>query len=174
MEKDYEPFKSVVREWHKTKGPEITFTEEDVKNFAKNRFETFLKNFSHLEDKIDLLLIDRYFYTSAVYQRNSGLNSREILQTNIDYGAPIPDLTFLFDCDPKICFERTNKRNQITGGKHLFSTSSEKIEEIRKQYLKLVNGRKEIKLIDANKPILEITPILITEINYLIQNATPT
>ena len=168
VEKDYEPFKSVVRDWHKSKGPNIPFTEEDVRNFAEARFATFLRNFSSLEKKIDLLLMDRYFYTSAVYQRNCGLNPKEILQININHGAPTPDLTFLFDCDPEICFERTNKRNRVTGGKHLFSTSASKISEIKEQYLKLMNERTEVKIIDVRRPILEITPDLIAEINSVL------
>ncbi len=167
IEKDYEPFKSAVKNWRKTKGPNIPFTEEDVINFAKARSETFLRNFSHLENKLDLLLVDRYFYTSAVYQRNCGLSPEEILQINIDYGAPVPDLTFLFDCDPSICFERSNRRNQVTGGKHLFSKSPEKISEIREQYLRLMNGKKEVKIIDSHKPISRVTCNLITEINFL-------
>ena len=49
VEKEYEPFKSSVREWHETKGPNIPFTEEDVKSFARARAETFANNFSDLE-----------------------------------------------------------------------------------------------------------------------------
>ncbi len=168
IEKDYEPFKSTIKEWYKAKGPNIPFKEEDVRNFAKARYGTFMRNFSHLGNELDLLLMDRYFYTSAVYQRNCGLNPKEILQINIDYGAPMPDLTFLFDGDPEICFERANKRNQATGGRHLFSTSPERIWEIREQYLKLMDGRKEVKIIDVHRPILEITPDLITEINSVL------
>ncbi len=170
VEKNYEPFKTAVEEWHKTKGPNVPFTEEDVRNFAKARAETFSRNFSKLEREIDLILMDRYFYTSAIYQRNCDLSPRDILQINIDYGAPIPDLTFLFDCNSEVCFERANKRNRKTGGKHLFSTNSEKIAEIREQYLRLVKDRNEIRIINADRQIPEVTKYLITEIDYLFQN----
>ena len=167
VEKDYEPFKSAVKKWHKTKGPSVPFTEEDVRNFAKARAETFVNNFSNLEDKIDLILMDRYFYTSAVYQRDCGLKPEEILQINIEYGAPIPDLTFLFDCNPYVCFERANKRNLITGGRHLFSTSPERISEIKEQYLKLMSGREEVKIIDSSRPTSGVNQDLIIDINFL-------
>lgn len=160
-------FKSAVKEWHKTRGPNVPFREEDVINFAKARSETFLRNFSHLENKLDLLLMDRYFYTSAVYQRNCGLNPEEILQINIDYGAPVPDLTFLFDCDPKRCFERSQKRNISTGAKHLFSTSPKKISDIRKEYLDIAKLRDEVKIIDVNRSIEEIRDDLISHIESL-------
>jgi dTMP kinase len=168
VEKNYEPFKSVVEKWRKEKGPNIPFTEEDVRNFAKARTETFMNNFSNLENKIDLILIDRYFYTSAIYQRNCELKPEEILQINIEYGAPIPDLTFLFDCDPYVCFERAKKRNLITGYKPLFSTSPEKISEIREQYLKLMSRRKEVKIIDSSRPVSKISQDLIVDINFLL------
>jgi len=167
IEKDYEPFKSTIKEWYKAKGPNIPFKEEDVRNFAKARYGTFMRNFSHLGNELDLLLMDRYFYTSAVYQRDCGLKPEEILQINIEYGAPIPDLTFLFDCNPYVCFERANKRNLITGGRHLFSTSPERISEIKEQYLKLMGGRKEVKIIDLSRPISEVNQNLITGINFL-------
>lgn len=167
VEKNYEPFKTAVEEWHRIKGPNVPFTKKDITNFAKARTETFLRNFLQLKDEIDLILMDRYFYTSAVYQRNCDLTPREILQINIDHGAPLPNLTFLFDCDPIICFERANKRNQKTGGKHLFSTSPKKIAEIRKQYLGLMQDRKEVRVVDTNKPILEVNQYLITEIRKL-------
>lgn len=73
VEKEYEPFKSSVKKWHETKGPNIPFTEEDVKSFARARTETFTNNFSGLEGNVDFILMDRYFYTSAVYQIGSGL-----------------------------------------------------------------------------------------------------
>lgn len=156
VEKEYEPFKSEVRKWHKTKGPDIPFTERDVRNFAKARAETFTNNFSKLEDKIDFILMDRYFYTSAVYQIGSGLKSEEILEINLEFGVPVPDLTFLFDCSPHICFERANERNKVTGGKHLFSTSPERISELRERYIDLMNGRREVQIIDTSRSIEEV------------------
>ena len=167
VEKDYEPFKSSVEKWHETKGPNIPFTEEDVEVFAKARAETFANNFSNLENKIDLILMDRYFYTSAVYQASSGLKPEEILQINIDFGAPVPDLTFLFDCSPYLCFVRANKRNRLTGGRHLFSTSPERIAEIRERYLSLMGGREEVRVVDSSRPISKVNGDLITEIDSL-------
>jgi len=53
---------------------------------AQSKREISLKdavdNFSDLESEVDLILLDRYFYTSAVYQIGSGLTPKEILQIN--------------------------------------------------------------------------------------------
>ena len=167
VEKEYEPFKSSVRKWHKTKGPNVPFTLKDVRDFAKSRAETFANNFSNLENQIDFILMDRYFYTSAVYQINSGLGPEEILKINLDFGSPVPDLTFLFDCDSYLCFQRANKRNKLMGGKHLFSTSPEKIFEIRERYFDLMNGKKEVVIVDSSRSISKVNGDLITKINSL-------
>jgi len=167
VEKKYEPFKSTVRKWYETKGPNVPFTEKDVRDFARARAKTFTNNFSKLENEIDFILMDRYFYTSSVYQVGSGLKPSEILGINLDFGAPPPDLTFLFDCDPYLCFQRANNRNKLIGGKHLFSTSPEKISEIREKYLGLMNGRKEVKFIDSSKPIQEVFQIILKNIDNL-------
>ena len=167
VEKEYEPFKSTVRKWHETKGTNVPFTEEDVRDFAKARAKTFIDNFSKLKNKIDFILMDRYFYTSAVYQVGSGLKPEEILKINLDFGAPVPDLTFLFDCDPYLGFRRANERNKLTGGKHLFSTSPERISEIREIYLNLMNGRKEVIIVDTSRQIPRIKEDLVTKINSL-------
>lgn len=170
VEKEYEPFKSAVREWHEIKGPNVPFTGKDIENFARARAETFTNNFSKLEHEIDFILMDRYFYTSAVYQVSSGLRPEEIIKINIDSGAPIPDLTFLFDCDPHICFRRANERNKLTKGKHLFSTSPEKISEIRERYLDLINERSEVRVIDSSKNQSEVYNQLISEIGKMISS----
>lgn len=104
VEKEYEPFKSIINKWHQTKGANILFTEKDIRDFARARAETFTDNFSKLENEIDFILMDRYFYTSAVYQVSSWLKSEEILKINLNFRATIPNLTFLFDCDPYLSF----------------------------------------------------------------------
>ncbi len=167
VEKDYEPFKSAVQSWHKEKGPAIPFTEEDIKFFARARAETFKRNFYPLANEINLLIFDRYLYTSAVYQRNCGLSPIEILNINLKYGAPIPDRTFLFDCGPTIAFIRAEKRNKLTGGKHLFSTSPKKIAEIRDVYLDLASRRDEMEIMDTNNSIGHVTKNLISRIETL-------
>ncbi len=167
VEKDYEPFRTIVRKWYEKGGPRIPFTREVITEFAKARVETFSRNFSGLEKEIDFLLMDRYFYTSAVYQRGIGLKPSEILQLNLDYGAPLPNLTFLFDCDSEVCFDRAQERNKRTGKGYLFSISPEKVEEIRKVYIELTLGMKEVKIVDANKSVKDITNYLTSEINGL-------
>jgi dTMP kinase len=155
VEKEFEPFKTVVQKWHREKGPLFALDYEYIKSFAKARAETFQRNFIGIG--LDFLIMDRYYYTSAVYQCNKKISSEEILEINKNYGSPTPNVTFLFECDPKIAFERSEKRNQITGGKHLFSTGVDKIKIIQGRYKNLLRYCPEMKTINTEKSIDKIT-----------------
>lgn len=167
VEKNYPPFRDAVKYWHENKGPGRPFTKEDIIMFADARAKTFEKNFKKLEGKTDLLILDGYYHTSAVYQRNEKISSKEIIQINLEYGAPKPDLVLLLDCPPNKSFNRSEARNFRTGGKHLFSKSPEKIAEIRREYLKLTENFPEIVRINTNRPRNEVYTDLVEKINNL-------
>jgi len=162
VEKHYEPFKLEVNNWYKTKGPKFPFTKKDITNFAKARMQTFENNFKNLG--YDLLIFDRYFYTSAAYQISSGLEPQEIIDLNKKYGAPTPNLTFLLDCDPVDSFLRSQSRNAITGVNSVFSTNLKKVRELRFNYYTLLNQNSEMELINTNRNIREIQQDLIDKI----------
>lgn len=154
VEKNYEPFKTIVQKWHNEKGPYSLLDQEYIQLFAKARAETFQKNF--IGKNLDILILDRYYYTSAVYQCNSEISPKEILSINKEYNQT-PQITFLFECDPEIAFQRSDRRNELTGGKHLFSTSAGKIKIIQERYSSLLNFCHEIEVINANKSIEDVT-----------------
>lgn len=166
IEKDYEPFKTEVEKWHRDKGPLRPFTYKDVRNFAKARVETFRRRF--LTQGLDLLVLDRFYYTSAVYQSNQTLSPEEIIDINLEEGAIIPDRTFLLDCHPEESFSRSQERNKMTGGKSLFSTSPGKIKELRIKYIQLMENHPEIFLVDSSRPLEEVNNLLINQIRELI------
>ncbi len=162
VEKEYEPFKTEVQKWHEKKGPNSKLNYNDIISFAKARAETFQRNFA--EKSLDFLVLDRYYYTSAVYQCNNEISPEEILLINKEYGAPIPKLTFLFECNPELAFNRSYRRNQITGGKHLFSTGADKIKIIQNRYRRLSKSCPEVKIINTEKSISEITEEILSKI----------
>ena len=166
VEKEYEPFATEVKKWHKEKGPSFPFTIKDIISFANARAETIKRNFSSLE--FDLLILDRYYYTSSVYQSNQGISPEDIMEINIKAGAPVPYKTFLLDCDPYVCFHRAQTRNRKTGGKHLFSTGPDKVAELRKKYLGLVSNHPEMEVIEVNKPLNEVLEELKSKIKKII------
>ena len=162
VEKHYNPFKSEVNIWYKTKGPKFPFTKKDINNFAKARMQTFENNFRASD--YDLLIFDRYFYTSAAYQTSCGLIPQEIIEINKKYGAPVPNLTFLLDCSPAESFLRSQSRNAVTGVSSVFSTNLKKVKELRVNYYDLLKQNSEMELINSNRSIEEIQRDLVDKI----------
>ncbi len=165
VEKHYEPFKTAICTWYQTKGPKLPFTIEDVEGFAKARAQTLEENF---REDYDLLIFDRYFYTSAAYQTSCGLRPQEILEINKKHGAPMPDLTFLLDCEPTESFDRSQIRNAKTGARSVFSTNTNNIERLRYNYYDLLKRNSEMELVLTHKGIQEIQRVLIDRVIQIL------
>ncbi|MBD3259986.1 dTMP kinase [Candidatus Woesearchaeota archaeon] len=162
VEKNYEPFKSLVRSWWSNRSDEWLFTEKQIQDFAVARGETFRRHFSNRPD-LDLLVIDRYIYTSGVYQRNKeGITPEDIIELNLQRGAPLPDLSLLLDCNADISYERIRKRDILTRKNEVFAISLERMKHIRNRYLSLLRSRKELIRVETNRSPEEIHQDIIT------------
>jgi dTMP kinase len=99
-----------------------------------------------------VLLCDRYYHSSLVYQSTGGLSVNDVWELN--HTARIPDLTLFLDASPETCYQRTGNR---TGERELFE---ERFTETRARYfsvIEMLRGRGEqIEIIDANVPIREV------------------
>lgn len=99
-----------------------------------------------------VLLCDRYYHSSLVYQSSGGLSVDDVWALN--HTALIPDLTLFLDASPETCYQRTGKR---TGERELFE---ERFTETRAKYFSvfdMLRAREEqIEIIDANVPIREV------------------
>ncbi|MFH1607911.1 MAG: hypothetical protein ABIA78_02155 [archaeon] len=138
-EKNYEPFRSLALFQNKNKNR--PFYLSDVEDFAIARKAVYKKEVSPVEEKIDYLLFDRYFYTSAVYQRGI-LSMDEIMKINLQKEVPNPEKSFIFVCDPIISFERMKKRDN-------YAESISEISKRRELYLELSRQHPELYLIDT-------------------------
>ncbi len=149
-EKNYEPFRSVIIDWHK-RGANQNFSIEEIKKIADARSETHRKNFIPLLDEIDYLLFDRCFYTSGVYQADGELNLNKIIEMNIKKGVIKPEIGIVLICSPKIALERTEIRRKQKNN-YLLPSMNETLEEITKRrelYIKLAKQHSELYLIDT-------------------------
>ncbi len=63
-----------------------------------------------------VVLIDRYFYSTAAYQGARGLDPRDIVARNLAF-APVPDLVLLFQLPPELGLRRVRGRD---GAENLF------------------------------------------------------
>lgn len=83
--------------------------EDEVETFIKDRRE-------HVERTIEpalraghVVVLDRYYFSTAAYQGARGVNPEELIRRN-EVFAPEPDLLVLLDIDPKIGLRRIRTR----------------------------------------------------------------
>lgn len=92
-----------------------------------------------------VVVLDRYFYSTACYQGARGLDLEEILKKNREF-APEPDLVFLIDVEVKIALKRIEREGRspaILFEKEAF------LERVRALYLKLAARQSNFVLIDG-------------------------
>ena len=79
--------------------------EEELEWFINDRREDVELNILPALENKNIVLLDRYYYSTAAYQGALGLDSKEIVKANEEF-APIPDLTFIFKVPVDICLAR--------------------------------------------------------------------
>ena len=115
----------------------------DRAEHLKNQIEPALKN-------NQIVITDRYLFSTIAYggleikdtEWLKSLNSRFLL----------PDITFLFKLDPKICIERIHGR----GSDFELFEKHEKLTSIWQNYEKIATNYPNSHIIDASKSIEEI------------------
>jgi len=74
-----------------------------------------------------IVILDRYYYSTAAYQASEKISSLEILQLNLQKNFPKPDLLFFIDLKPEDAIKRIQQRGTT---KEVF----ESIEELTRIY----------------------------------------
>ena len=79
--------------------------EEELSWFIKDRREDVEKNIVPALNLNKVVLMDRYYYSTAAYQGALGLDPKNILRENENF-APTPDRTYVFTAPPEECLAR--------------------------------------------------------------------
>jgi len=118
--------------------------------FAEDRKE-------HLENLIfpalkkgEVVVSDRYFFSSFAYGAGSGLDLEWLIKIND--GFLLPDLTFILKVSPEICLERIDRR----GNARTLFEGKEKLTKVWQVYKILQNRIKNVYIIDGERPIEEV------------------
>jgi dTMP kinase len=79
--------------------------KEELSWFINDRKEDISKNImpALLDNKV--VIMDRYYFSTAAYQGALGLNPEDIRTENENF-APIPDRVLIFLTSPDVCLER--------------------------------------------------------------------
>ena len=108
------------------------------------------------------VLCDRYLLSNMAYQ-GGDLGISWILDENIKRNFITPDLTFYFDCDPEVSYNRTEKDSINTSLENLI-TVRDRYEEALKMY------PYPVIRIDANQEKLEVFEEVYTKYKEWKQN----
>lgn len=86
--------------------------KEECQWFLKDRVEDVQKNINPALEKNEIVVMDRYYYSTMAYQGALGLKVKKIMEENENF-APRPDLVIILDAPPEIGLARiTNNRKE--------------------------------------------------------------
>ncbi|MBK7861583.1 MAG: dTMP kinase [Archangiaceae bacterium] len=122
---------------------------------AKDELDCFLSDRrEHVEQLIRpalnrgaTVIVDRYYWSTVVYQGMRGLDPAEVLKLNEAF-APRPDVTFLVDVDPHVALERISGR---AGGRDLLENLEVQLK-VREAFTALARTQPGFILIDGALP----------------------
>lgn len=131
--------------------------EEELEYFIKDRRE-------HVETKIipdleqgKIVIIDRYYFSTAAYQGCRGLNPVQLLAQN-EVFAPEPDLLFILDLEPQVGLERIRLRGDRANEFEKSST----LAKARQIFLDIDRPYKIV--IDATQSAQIVTKLIVDEV----------
>ena len=135
--------------------------EEELSWFIKDRREDVEKNIVPALNLNKVVLMDRYYYSTAAYQGALGLDPKNILRENENF-APIPDRTYVFTASPEECLARIESSRES-------HSSFEKLEYLN-QVQKIFDSfdGNNIKRIKSSGTITDIHSQLCEDLHQLI------
>ncbi len=118
---------------------EIPGTREQLLElFIQDRVYDVEHNIVPLLHKGYVVIVDRYFYSTAAYQAGDGIKPSDIVKMNIERGFPVPERVYFIDIEPAIALQRIQMRSG--DNKDIFETLHT-LELIRKNYLSIADDR---------------------------------
>lgn len=121
--------------------------DDEFRYFLEDRKWDVENNIHPALEKGEIVILDRYYFSSACYQGARGLNVEEIIDKNRKF-SPEPDLLFLIDVDIPTAMERIKSSRTIEA--KLFEKESFLLK-VRENYLALkfdfirtIDGRRSI------------------------------
>lgn len=94
-----------------TEGRGDVSREEELSWFINDRKEHVDKNIRPALDQNQIIILDRYYYSTAAYQGALGLDPERICRENEAF-APKPDIVFLFTASPEQCLQRIEESRE--------------------------------------------------------------
>lgn len=116
--------------------------EEELELFLCDRREHVSVLIEPALSRGSLVLLDRYYFSTAAYQGARGADPLAVIAANEAF-APAPDLVLLLDCPPAVTLKRIQSRG---GGADAFERL-DALEAVRSIFLSL--SHPSIRVVDA-------------------------
>lgn len=107
--------------------------EQELEYFHLDRKMHVKELISPAKARGEIVILDRYYFSTVAYQGQRGFDPDELLKENEGF-APKPDILFILDLAVEDSLKRIGKRGTVTE----FETS-ESLEYCRQTYLKFAN-----------------------------------
>lgn len=131
--------------------------EKEIDLFVKDRREHVERFIQPALDEGLVVLLDRYYFSSAAYQGARGADPKEIIELNEAF-APVPDLLLVIDVEPKTGMGRISKRGDSPNEFETYDglTKSREIFDSIKSPGK--------RVVDGKAPMLEVVAEAMTHV----------
>lgn len=131
--------------------------EEELELFQKDREENVRLNLKPALKNKEIILLDRYYFSTMAYQGAKGIDPEYIRSLNLKFAVE-PDLVFIFDISAGKGLRRIQDRKNLD----LLFEREDYLTRVR-EIFNMIRG-KNIRHIDAHLPQEQITDILEKEI----------
>jgi dTMP kinase len=151
-----EPYKKrEIREILKSNNDPYSQNEEITRLFVEDREEHISEIILPSLQKGEIVISDRYKYSTICYQAAQGMDINELIERQKN--MPVPDFVFFIDTPSEIAIERMKNDQEKRDDVHKFEKSPEFLEKVRQNYLKMQHLLKEkFIVIDGRKSKDEI------------------
>lgn len=122
--------------------------------FAANRLDhcnRVINPWLDQDGKAPILICDRYYLSSLVYQSDHEISFDEVMEVN--HAARIPDLTIFMNVSNEVCLQRMNTRNKplelfernLSDTRSKYLAAIQYLREVRNENILMVNADGTIK-----------------------------
>lgn len=118
-------------------GTEVPSPEEQLELFLCDREDDMRRNILPSLEGKKMIIMDRYYYSTAAYQGAMGLSPEYVLNENVKRGFPKPDRVYLIDIEPEKSLKRIAGRQAGDNG-DLFE-KRRFLEQVRHIYLAIAD-----------------------------------
>ena len=119
--------------------------KEELKLFLQDRIEDVKNNITPALKAKQIVVMDRYYFSSIAYQGARGLNIKKIEEINKEI-APPPDLMIILDVHPLVSLQRLEQKH----GKALTAFEKPELLEKAREIFNTFADREYVKIVEDN------------------------